>query len=127
MPFISVLEYLMGRIKLEELPEDQRADLARLLAAVNGLLIKFGEYRKVTSGYRTEEANLAAGGSKNSWHKSARAIDLHDFDGKLDLYCTNNLSVLEELGLYLEHPNNTLGWCHLQVKPPKSGKRVFFP
>jgi len=127
MPFISVAEYLMGRIKLEDLPQDQRADLARLLSAVNGLLIKFGQYRKVTSGYRTEVANTAAGGAKKSNHRICAACDLEDRDGKLDAFCLNNLKLLEELGLYLEDPKSTQGWCHLQIKAPASGNRVFKP
>lgn len=127
MPFISVAEYLMGRIKLEDLPQDQRADLARLLSAVNGLLIKFGQYRKVTSGYRTQQANTAAGGATKSRHMEARAIDLSDPDGKLDEFCMANLDLLESLGLYLEHPSATKGWTHLQILPPRSGKRVFIP
>jgi hypothetical protein len=38
-----------------------------------------------------------------------------------------NLAVLEELQLWLEHPDATPGWCHLQILPPRSGRRVFYP
>ena len=127
MPFISVAEYLMGRIKLEDLPQDQKVSMYTLLAAINGLLIKFGQYRKVTSGYRTEAANTAAGGALKSNHRICAAIDLADPDGKLDEFCMANLDLLESLGLYLEHPSATKGWTHLQILPPRSGKRVFIP
>jgi hypothetical protein len=38
-----------------------------------------------------------------------------------------NLDVLAEIGLWLEHPISTPRWCHVQTVPPKSGKRVFTP
>lgn len=131
MPFISVSEYLMGRIKLEDLPEDQRADLAKLLSAVNGLLIKFGQYRKVTSGYRRPEDNAKANGAKNSTHMICQGVDLEDTSGDLGKFCLSNLKILENLGLYMEDYNSTHGargnWVHLQIRRPASGNRIFIP
>ena len=34
---------------------------------------------------------------------------------------------LASLGLWMEHPLATKGWCHLQVVSPRSGMRVFYP
>lgn len=67
------------------------------------------------------------GAAKNSKHIVCQAIDLNDHDGRLDAWCLANLDALEELGLWLEHPDATPGWCHLQTQPPRSGNRVFEP
>jgi uncharacterized protein YcbK (DUF882 family) len=99
-----------------------------LLPKVNALLQAFGEYRKVTSGYRSPEYNATIkNAAKKSNHTLCLACDLHDPDGKLDDFCNKNLQVLESLGLYLESPSATLGWCHVQCVQPKSGKRIFIP
>jgi hypothetical protein len=45
----------------------------------------------------------------------------------LDDWCLEHPEVLQEIGLWQEHPAATKGWCHLQIVPPRSGKRVFFP
>ena len=55
-----------------------------------------------------------------------KACDLEDVDGKLDKWCMDNLHILAEIGLWLEHPSATKTWCHIQTVPPKSGKRVYF-
>jgi hypothetical protein len=56
------------------------------------------------------------------------AIDLEDVDGTLDKWCFANASlVLRDLALWLEHPDATPTWTHVQLKPPGSGNRVFRP
>jgi hypothetical protein len=65
--------------------------------------------------------------SPRSKHLSCQAIDLDDPNDALDAWCLDNLAVLESIGLWLEHPDATPGWCHLQIVPPQSGRRVFMP
>ena len=55
------------------------------------------------------------------------AVDLYDPYGEIDKWCMDNKTVLAEFGVWLEHPDATPGWCHLQVVPPRSGNRVFRP
>lgn len=126
---LTVADYLKGRIKFLELtPAIQRNTLI-LLNNVNALLTKFGELRTVNSGFRTPEYNTPTHGIPNpkagSAHLSGEAIDLEDHDGQLKAFCTED--ILKEFGLYLEHPSATPTWCHLQTRPPKSGKRIFYP
>lgn len=74
-------------------------------------------------------------GAPSSSHKQAMAVDV--FDGNKEdgqpfaKWCLNNLIKLEELGLYMEHPSDTVGrhtcWVHLTTRAPGSGKRVFQP
>lgn len=117
----------MGRAKPEELSAQLTANMNTIVPRANELLERFGHYRKVSSGYRTPEANAAAGGAKLSNHMTCAAVDLEDRDGKLKTWCTANLHVLEELGLWMEHPDSTPTWVHVQCLAPKSGNRVFRP
>lgn len=125
MQFISMDEYLMSRIKLEDLPATSLANLNTLIPKVNILLEKFGEYRSVVSGFRTPEINKTVGGGKKSCHLTCEAVDLLDKDGKLYKWCKDNVEVLEELGLYVEDKSYTPTWVHLQTRVTK--RRFFIP
>jgi hypothetical protein len=128
MRFISVEEYLMGRTKMEDLPDDVIRNISTLIPKVNDLLELFGEYRKVTSGFRTPEINASIpNAAKRSKHMIGAAVDLDDADGKLDAWCMSHQEILKKLGLHLEHPSATKGWTHLQCISPKSGNIVFYP
>lgn len=81
-----------------------------------------------TSGWRPRKVNEATpGAARFSLHMSGEAIDLSDPDGVIDEWCVSNTKILRELGLFMEHPSATKGWCHLQSKPPKSGRLIFYP
>lgn len=69
--------------------------------------------------------SMAKTGAPNSMHKQAHAVDVFDPLNVLDLHLTDAL--LEEFGLYREHPEATNGWCHLQDLPPHSGMRTYHP
>lgn len=68
--------------------------------------------------------NCAIGAAMSS-HKQARAVDIYDPDNALDALIDDEL--LEEFGLYREHPDDTVHWCHLTDKAPGSGRRTFKP
>jgi len=133
---ISIDDYFMGRDKAypREWSFDIRDNAELLLKRVNLLLAKFyadtgHPCPAVTSGWRTVEINRRVGGASNSKHLSGEAIDLRDTDNALDewLLSPPGRMALVECNLYLEHPDNTFGWCHLQCCPPRSGNRVFRP
>lgn len=95
---------------------------------VNQLLTAFSEDREVASGWRPPAVNSnTPGAAKKSKHMTCQACDLEDAEGDLDEWCMEHLNVLEKIGLWMEHPTATKGWCHVQTLPPKSGKRVFYP
>lgn len=130
MPVLKLADYYMGRDRLHrgELTREMRANARETLRRVNRLLQRAGLTRKVSSGWRPASINAAvSGAAPNSKHISCLAIDLEDRDGALDAWCLANLQALEEIGLWLEHPSATPGWCHLQIQPPRSGNRVFEP
>jgi hypothetical protein len=124
---ITASEVLMGRHIAHPLSQDLKLNLDGLLNALNALRRAYGKPMRVTSGYRPAPFNKAAGGTKLSNHMVCLACDFADPDGALDAWCMANLHELEKAGLWLEHPDATPGWCHLQAVPPRSGNRVFRP
>lgn len=143
MKYISVEQYLMGRVKYEELSYEQQCNVNTLIPKVNELLERFGEYRELSSGIRTMKDHLRIYEDINnkrkakglaplkvpmgSKHLVCAAIDLEDKNDKLKVWCVKNTHVLRELGLYMEDPSATDTWCHLQCISPKSGKTIFMP
>jgi len=128
---ITIADYFMGRDKTHgsELTDAMRADAAETVRRVN-LLLKAAKWgpSKVSSGWRPAAINAATkGAAKASNHTLCRACDIADPKGDLDKWCLANLKELEKVGLWLEHPTATATWCHLQIVPPKSGKRTFLP
>lgn len=121
-------EVLMGREKLYPLDAKQEANLQQLLKALNLFRQMYGKPMTVTSGYRPAAINATvANAAKKSNHQMCLACDFADSNKELAKYCMDNLYILEQCGLFLEHPDYTKNWVHLQVVPPKSGKRVFIP
>lgn len=118
---ITKKEILMGRDVEYPLTEELEKNLEKLLEAVNKLRSKYGKPMIVSSGYRPGKYNVAAKGAKNSAHLTCEAVDFKDADGELKKFCTDE--VLEECGLYMEHPDNTPTWLHVQIRETKN--RVF--
>ena len=83
----------------------------------------------IASGWRPPEINDATShAAKASRHLTGEAIDLRD-SGTRDLarWCLRNLDALEEIGLWMEDPQWTPTWVHLQIIPPGSRRRVYCP
>ena len=139
---ITLADYYMGRDRTHGhlLGSDLRANAARTVEAANALLVlaktagvsleaspRTGSV--VSSGWRPPDINGATpGAAARSLHMQCLAIDIHDPDGDLDDWALDNAdTVLRDLVLWLEHPAATKGWCHVQLRPPRSGRRVFYP
>ena len=101
---------------------------AEILAVeITELLEHYGKRPKINSGFRTPEANKAAGGSINSSHCYGRAVDFSDTKGEFGKWCIANVGVLASLDLYIEDPQYTKNWLHCTNRKPRSGKIVFKP
>ena len=127
---IAKSEILMGRDESHKTDYTQEVsdNIDKLLIPLNKFREAYGKPMTVTSGWRPPSINAGTtGAAKKSNHMLGLACDFLDKDGALDKFCMENLSLLEDLGLYLEHPDSTPNWCHLQCVPPKSGNRVFKP
>ena len=138
---ITLANYYMGRDRSypQLLSTDLRNNAARTVEAANLLLaaaeadgVKFKPNlatAMVRSGWRPPAVNgNTPGASKTSLHMQCLAVDLEDVGGRLGAWCLLRAdTVLRDLALWLEHPGSTPSWCHVQLKPPGSGNRVFRP
>lgn len=139
---IILADYLMGRDKLhpDDLTDEIRANAELLLGRVNLLLA--WAYRDgvrpaldahtgthVASGWRPKAINDAtANAAHGSRHLTGEALDLRD-NGTRDLaaWCLKNEADLAEIGLWMERPQWTPTWVHLQIVPPASRRRYYIP
>lgn len=113
-------EILMGRDAEYPLSAELEANLIDYLERINKFRAFYNKPMYVNSGYRPGKYNEAAGGAKGSSHMLCMAADFKDKDGSLDAFCVEHIDKLNEFGLYLEHPDHTPGWCHLQSRPTKN-------
>lgn len=138
---ISVADYLMGREEIYPMAYNIgiKANAELTVDAVNALI---GRLEKadvhlethpqtktvISSGWRPPQINSQVkNAAVRSKHMTGQACDLYDPDGLIDDWLADNLQALGELGIWVEHPSATKGWAHVQIVPPASGKRVFFP
>ncbi len=124
---ITKAEILMGRDKEFPLTPELERNLNVLWERVNYVGSFYGKVIILSSGYRPGHYNKDAGGAKVSPHITCEAIDCKDPKGELAKFIMENKGVLLSANLYMEHPDYTKGWVHLQTRAPKSGKRIFIP
>ena len=138
---ITLEDYFMGRDSLyrNQLTPILRANAARTVEAAQKLLILAkgagqemhpnSKTGMVRSGWRPPAVNAAtSGASATSLHMKCLAVDLEDNSHQLAKWCEANANtVLKGLGLYLESPDFTPTWCHVQLVAPGSGNRIFRP
>jgi hypothetical protein len=140
---ITIADYFMGRREKypAALTTEIERNAARTVDLANKLLTEAQTYgvtvdqhpvnrSPVSSGWRPPEVNAATpNAAARSKHMTGQAIDIYDPDGDLDewLMTGPGQAVLSALGLWMEHPSATKGWCHVQTVPPGSGRRVFYP
>ena len=71
-----------------------------------------------------QRINPSAMGSS---HLYGCAVDIADPKGELKKWCVENKAKLIECGLWMESPEATKTWCHLQTYAPRSMNRIFNP
>lgn len=124
-----------ARAKDPSLTTAVRANIDRLVSAVNALLDDLGWTGKIdcTSGFRPAAANAKAGGATQSAHMLGLAVDILDnAEQVLAREIMRNPELLKKHGLWLEHPDHTKGtttnWCHVDMKERRDRPlRVFKP
>lgn len=127
---ISLAQFFMGRdtAYAADLTDVIVGNSGVTVTRANALLAAFGEPRVVNSGWRPPSVNASTpGAAKFSRHMTGEAVDLEDGDGYLDEWCLAHQDVLVRVGLWQESPASTKGWAHVQIVPPRSGNRIFFP
>ena len=113
----------------DELFNNANIMISRLNQLANRLPLNLRNSLQITSAYRPGKYNSRAGGAPNSLHTTCRAIDLANLSNALGIYLLENPSILEGCNLWAEHPEATLRTrhIHLQIVPPASGNRFFYP
>ncbi len=119
----------------KEATAEVKANLEKLLVQVNKLLYNLDiENAEVSSGFRPSEVNKGIpNAAKKSLHMTGQAIDIKDPNNTL----SNLVKTIEETspgflksyGLWLEHPDATPGWCHLDSSSSRKDRpiRIFKP
>lgn len=125
------IDYWMGRDEkyAEELTGEIEANAAELLGRVNNLLAALGwADPEIRSGWRPQAVNDAtSNAAAHSKHLTGQAVDLADPDRSLARAIMLEPDVLTQFGLWMENPQWTPTWTHLQSVPPKSGRRIYVP
>jgi len=133
---ISMKELLSGQCTFEECTPEQQANLTELLKRVNIVRTAYNKGMNVTSGLRTMKHHLEIYARKGKYppnvpmksnHLFGRAVDFADGDKALKKWAMQNIHVFEQAGLWMEDFEATPTWLHVQIVPPKSGKRFFKP
>lgn len=124
--FITRREVLMNRDLEFPLSPELEANLEKLLLALNRVRIAYGKPMAVSSGYRPGHFNIDAHGAPNSTHTVCQACDFADPDGLIDQFCQANQKLLESCGLWQENPANTIGWCHLDIRPREPRNTLYY-
>ncbi|HLP99201.1 MAG TPA: hypothetical protein VK149_12240 [Sideroxyarcus sp.] len=134
---ITLTHYFGSRIRHPEAAQEIQAAAAVMLGKVNALLNaatvagipclinpKTNSQISGTTegGFRLCDCDV---GKARSSHKEGRGVDVYDPSNALDKWVTDE--ILEKFGLYREHPSATNTWLHLTDRPPKSGRRTFYP
>ena len=133
---ISMKEILKDK-KLEDQSPEVQASLLILLEKVNKVRQAYGKPMTITSGLRTKEDQIRVYAQKGitdlskipmgSKHISGQAVDISDPKGEFKDWIMENISLFEELGIYMEAFEYTKNWVHMQIIAPKSGSRFFKP
>lgn len=104
--------------------DEVKSNLNILLERINVIRGKWGKPMIITSGLRSqsdqERINPSAPKSK---HLIGAAADIADKSGELYKWLKDNREIMSSAQLWGEE--GTKGWVHLQIYPPKSGKRWF--
>jgi len=136
---ITLSQYVGPHAASPDWTPERQENAERLLAACCALEVemarggvKFPDNPKTHSGvsgstyggFRPQDCPI---GAPHSNHKEGRAVDRYDPDRTIDLWCMAHLDRLQVHGIWIEHPDATVGWSHWQSVPPQSGNRVFRP
>lgn len=85
----------------------------KLQDTLDSIRTRYGKPITLSNAYRCPVHNKAVGGALKSKHMFGQAADLVRNEELLKLIQDN----LEQLGLWMEHPDHTPSWIHIQVVP----------
>lgn len=119
------------------------ANLQELLEKLNKIRAEYKVPMIITSGLRSMEDHLRIYAEKNkklkdageneikvplgSNHLYGLAADISDKDGQFWNWIQTQTQLIEDLDLYFEAKSASPTWTHVQIRAPKSNKRIFNP
>ena len=113
---------------MEDQTEEVKANLNKLLVALNKVRVAYNKPMMITSGLRSiAEQQRTNPVATKSRHITGEAADVSDPNKAIQVWCLANEQVLIDAGLYMEDFDHTPTWVHFQCVPPKSGHRYFIP
>lgn len=120
------------RAKSLELTKEVLENGEELVRRVNLLLAELEvDSSKVSSGFRPSLINQnIPNAAKKSLHMTCMAVDLvDDKDQTLAKLVASKPELLKKYNLWLEHPDNTKGWVHLDISKTRADRpiRIFRP
>lgn len=137
---ITLKDYFGIYATSDEVTPKHRANAELLLDRVNTALRRCLETGHVDLETNPKTGTLVSGVTDGGWrprncrtgasrssHKEGKGVDVYDPDGDIDNCIMENRNWLTELGLAIEHPASTRGWCHFTTRIPPSGNRIFYP
>jgi uncharacterized protein YcbK (DUF882 family) len=129
---ITLDQYFMGRREKysNEFAQYISDNAIELLKVVNPLLMELGISNvEVSSGWRPNSLNSGiSNAAQHSNHVIGKAVDIKDPDNKLDNLLRSHPELLRKYGLFLESPESTPGWAHLDnaIRTDRP-TRIFIP
>lgn len=115
----------------KEVTPELLENLQKTVDIINQFLKHVGIVNEiVSSGFRPVSVNeMTVNSAKKSNHILGLAVDLKDVNHNIfkAILKPENLAKAQELGIYFEDARATKTWIHMQIVPPKSGKRIFKP
>lgn len=119
-----------------DIDDEHISNIMRLHYVCNYIRRLYARPMYINSGYRSKEDHLRIYREKGidpknvpmgSCHLIGAAVDFRDKDGELKGWFKSNIKLIEKLDVYFEDFSKTSSWTHLQILPPKSGNRFFYP
>lgn len=107
-----------------------RKNIDELLHKTNVIRYFYDKPMFVNSGYRNQVHNTQVGGARKSLHMAGLAIDFSDPTHSIYNFLINSNTgreLITKLDLYFENCKYTVTWCHIQLRKPGSGNRIFIP
>jgi len=136
---ITLNQYVGKYINSKDFTMERKANAIRMLVVINDAIMQMQHDNvlfqtnpatnsqvsgQTDGGFREQSCPI---GAPNSAHKEGLAVDIYDPHEDIDNYLTENPEFLVTHCIYREHPSKTIGWCHLTIRSPASGKSTFFP
>jgi hypothetical protein len=121
----------LDRANSSELTPEVLEGAQAFLVKLNGFLAELGITQvQLSSGFRPSTVNAGiANASPRSMHQLARAVDIIDQSGFIDSLIQSRPDLLKKYGLWLEHPEATPGWSHIDDSDRRRDRdiRIFRP